>query len=170
MREILFRAKAINRTGYERSNYKNGDWVYGWLTKPPNPYCPDKLPAEMRNTDGVSGIDVDFDTVCQYTGLMDKNGVKIFEGDIVRDITERYISKEKKACGIAAVKFGKHEVQSDDPFCYGDAYGWYFDGNTVRETPIQYYGYNEYERDERYQFEVIGNIYDNPELLEVESE
>lgn len=166
MREILFRAKAINRIpGREyRTKYKNGDWVYGLLVKPRYPEFPE-LPAEMRNTDGVSGIEVDFDTIGQYTGLMDKNGVKVFEGDIVRDITERYISKEKKFFGIAVVKFGKHEVQSEDPFCYGDAYGWYFDGNTVRETPIQYYGYNEYERDERYQFEVVGNIYDNPELL-----
>ena len=163
MREILFRAKAVNRDpdGEYRTEYQNGDWVYGWITKPPNPYCPDKIPAEMRNTDGVSGIDVDFDTVGQYTGLKDKNGVLIFEGDIVRDITERYISKEEKFFGIAVVKFGKHDVQSDDPFCYGEAYGWYFDGNTVRETPIQYYGYSEFERDERYQFEVIGNIFDN---------
>ena len=164
MREILFRAKAINRTGYERSNYKNGDWVFGLIT---NLYNEEYgFPAEMVDANGISGIGVDYNTIGQYTGLKDKNGVKVFDGDIVRDTTERYIDKEKKFFGIAVVKFGKHEVQSDDPFCYGDAYGWYFDGNTVRETPIQYYGYNEYERDERYQFEVIGNIYDNPELLE----
>lgn len=34
MRDILFRGKAINRdSGYHRTNYKNGDWVYGLVTK-----------------------------------------------------------------------------------------------------------------------------------------
>lgn len=138
MREILFRAKAINRTGYERSNYKNGDWVYGWLTKPRNPLCPEKLPADMRDTDGVSGIDVDFDTVGQYTGLMDKNGVKIFEGDIVRigGVNYPVIFNTLGGCAEFALK-------DDVPF-----------GFDYINVPMK----------------VVGNIYDNPELLEEESE
>jgi uncharacterized phage protein (TIGR01671 family) len=164
MREIIFRGQ-LRRKG-EKVNMAGEPlpsiWKYGGVAQYGGGAVIYQAEPEIEK------FPVYADTVGQYTGLKDKHGVKVFEGDIVRDITE-HISKEKKSFGIAVVKFGKHDVQSDDSFCYGEAYGWYFDGNTVRETPIQYYGYNKYVRNERLQFEVIGNIYDNPELLEEES-
>lgn len=66
MKEILFRGKAVNRDkGYRRTEYKNGDWVYGLLTRPYDERF-ENLPAEMTNTLGISGIEVDHESVGQY--------------------------------------------------------------------------------------------------------
>lgn len=77
MREILLRAKAINRDSDReyRTSYKNGDWVYGLITEPYNAKC--GLSAETRNENGVTGIDVDHITIGQYTGIDDNNGKDI---------------------------------------------------------------------------------------------
>lgn len=97
MDEILFRAKVINRDckyGYSpnrRSSYKNGDWVYGLITKPYNKCFP-KLPAEMRNTDGVNGIEINHKTIGMWTGKLDCEENYIFENDILQDVdTGEYV-------------------------------------------------------------------------------
>ena len=84
---------------------------------------------------------VDIGTVGQYTGLKDKNGNKIFEGDIV----ERLWLGEKHIYRI----YYDNDIAS---FIGKDIYGLNF-------TTFDY---------DACEFEVIGNIYDNPELLEVE--
>lgn len=156
MRDILFRAKAINRdTDREyRTNYKNGDWVYGLITKPYNEEY--DFPAEMRNTDGVTGIEVDYKTIGQYTGLTDKNGTKIFNGDILQGDEYPYCSDgdynyyaevvwfDNGCCGfgLCTHKNPKSAVRGiSDGNCE-----WFEDFNSNN-------------------WSVIGNVYDNPELI-----
>ena len=83
MKEILFKAKRKGRadgTDYI-SPYKNGDWVYGLVTKQYKGHWAEELDDEMTDENGVSGITIDRETICEYTGLDDGLGQKIFEGD-----------------------------------------------------------------------------------------
>lgn len=154
-REILYRAKAINRDkGYHRTTYKNGDWVYGLVTRLYNEYF-ENLPAEMTNTAGVSGIEVDYKTVGQYTGLTDKNDRKIFEGDVVR-----LDNRSPKGSWTAVVEFGNPN----------GTYSWGYqlkriDGDEGFNPDILLW----IEMEETgATCEVIGNIHDNPEILKGE--
>lgn len=151
MREILFRAKAINRDkGYHRTEYKNGDWVYGLVTRLYNERF-ENLPAEMTNTSGVSGIEVDYKTIGQYTELTDKNKAKIFEGDIVR-CYDRNLDDEF----TAVVEFGNPN----------GAYNWGFQLRPITKTNFNTDILLWVEMEETGAFiEVIGNIHDNPELV-----
>ena len=153
MREILFRAKAINRDPrmQYRTDYKNGDWVYGLVSSDRKYH--DTQFTEMTNIDSVSGIDVDRETVCEYTGLTDRNGANIFEGDIVK-ITDKIVD----ATYYARVEFGNPNAQ----------YNWGFQLVPLCKTPFAVDILHWVDMEESGAFiEIIGNIYDNPELLEV---
>lgn len=147
MREILFRGKAINReNGIFRTNYKNGDWVYGLITRQYDERF-ENLPTEMRNTEGVTNIEVDYRSIGQFTGICDKNGTKIFEGDIIANdlntfvirigkYTPEYMSRVKydsNICGVYA-------------YCTKDKTSWHLPASIKT-------------------YQIIGNIHDNPELL-----
>lgn len=132
-REILFRGKHIH--AMDSNEHLNGTWVHGYLSD--KNYIYDKsLEGEFL---------VDEDTICQYTGLTDKNGKKIFEGDIVR---------YGEVCG--EVKFGLYE--SNWQICkYNQGFFVTFPKEYLLRNELGYW---------RNKIVVAGNVFDNPELLE----
>ena len=144
MREILFRGKSVN----------DGEWVFGSLvitTLEPVDDAPIKhyhiedmtigcFPNEFQS--GLSET-VDPNTVGQFTGLTDKNGKKIFEGDICQNT---------RTCEIVSVKW------------HGTMAGFVW---SKRKEKSHLFDFGELFRAYD-KYEVIGNIHDNPELLEVE--
>lgn len=163
MREILFRGKSEN----------DGQWAEGSLvitTIEPAGDAPIKHYHIEDMTIGVfpnefqSGLSetVDPETVGQFTGLTDKNGKKIFEGDILRaKVYETEIED--------SIAWGKHKVRTGNKI---DAV-WTVEHKIFNASC----GYFIYGKDRRFhrlltysvifnnECEVIGNIHDNPELL-----
>ncbi|MEE0839059.1 MAG: YopX family protein [Acutalibacteraceae bacterium] len=148
MREILFRGKQVD----------NGEWVEGDFCHPCN------IVFEAMGYDEVLGqkdvpVINDYavipETVGQYTGLTDKNGKKIFEGDIVKiayyfgwdDEQEKNVPEEEYISKVYSI--------DGCPFCVDLLH---CDGDM---SPIAWldWSYDDAE------IEVIGNIHDNPELL-----
>lgn len=130
-RKILFRGKRID----------NGEWIDGSLVIKGTQYF--IFTGETKNFRGMINwvwYEVDLETVCEYTGLTNKNGRKIFENDIV-GIYREY----RKEWDYGVVKYGEFNCS-----CCSGVYGWHFAEEDIRR-------YDEYE--------VIGNIFDNPELL-----
>ena len=151
-REILFKAKRID----------NGEWVEGSIitrrdTKRVFMVDIENITALRSVTTNYCdrydwrSVEVQADTICQYTGLTDKNGNKIWENDVVKKgfytnyewfaNSEEYIGKvEYEDCAWNII-YNKNGDKYVCPICMAIEYG-----------------------DAEY-FEVIGNIFDNPELL-----
>lgn len=144
MREILFKAKQID----------NGEWIEGSLIDLDidSGYCyivqPYKkasiLPIIFLITDRMKLVDPE--TLCQFTGLCDKNGKRIWENDIV------FVTDENNCSGQISTGIG------DVIFIEGM---WYIDGRPQEGL---------YDINKVFQIEVIGNAFDNQELLQEESD
>ena len=136
MREILFRAKRLT----------DRKWTYGDFTE-----VVGDCPRILSNED-VTMYAVIPETVGQYTGLKDKNGKKIFEGDIVR-LTDEHNETE----WTAVVVFGNPN---------GD-YNWGWQLNAIEEFDGNKDILLWVDMEESGVYcEIIGNVYDNSELLE----
>ena len=144
MREILFRGQTRRYGEKVRLNGKKikSNWVYGGIF-PQNKGGDFAIIYQQEPT--VEKYPVYADTVGQYTGFKDKDGTKIFEGDIV-EFTD----------------------------FNGDTtpYEVFYDGNNgkfaIAENGNRNFddGFELFERNEYFKwFTVIGNVYDNPELL-----
>ena len=149
MDRYLYKAKRIN----------NGEWVTGSLLTCEDGTCKIATSLLEVKTNGpilVCAYDVDRDTICQCTGLKDKNGKLIWENDIVH----KPFYTDYDAYANSEAYTGR--IQYEDG-------GWSVeitksDGNVCVSPIIDMIAYS---KDIEY-FEVIGNIFDNPELLESE--
>ena len=136
MREILFKAKRID----------NGKWVEGYVVRKHGLY----FIYDIVNSDSCRQniYEIDPETLCQFTGLCDKNGNKIWENDIVL-VAENVYSTVKFGLYHEAMKSERtHQgfyLESMDNYYYREELGYW-----AKESAV------------------VGNIFDNPELLQEE--
>lgn len=129
-REILFRGKRKD----------NGEWTFGSLVIHKDILWKNQKYYYIETDTGEDRLEIIPETISQYTGLDDKNGKQIFEGDIIKYVDEKT---------SYTVMF--------DPTGY-----WCLDGNGARNSEMLIY-FDDYKY-----IEVIGNIYENEKLLRKE--
>ena len=135
MREILFRGQMRKKGEKVRLDGSpvDGIWVFGGVSQ----FNGGERAIIYQTEPCIEKFPVYGDTVGQYTGLTDKNGKKIFEGDIVRYGTDIYEVVFETRCGCGYFGIKMYHIET-----------W----NFCNITPANL-------------MEIIGNIHDNPELL-----
>lgn len=161
MREILFKAKRID----------NGEWIIGNLVSSEDaeqgwetiiiPTFDSNMFTQGGEKEDL-GVEnwhrVDKSTVCQFTGLTDKNGNKIWENDIVQweDFdADEFISVIRYDEENARFVFDDYGIE-----CYLMEDEWYENPSVFEKIATK--GFDDFYA---FGFEVIGNVFDNPELL-----
>lgn len=147
-REILFKAKRID----------NGEWVEGCIVIDQSRLDRFKYRIQPIESGVLYAPPIDPDTLCQYTGFTDKNGKKIWENDILRYSYDYD--------GSPFLKDGEEIKYRAGAVFWSEWRGsWAVCGRGNKKcTNNDVFKYNRNPN----RTEVIGNIFDNPELLEVD--
>lgn len=150
MREILFKAKGTT----------TGKWYEGFLVALNEDCC------HIKDDKGAVYY-CDINTICQYTGLTDKNGNKIWENDIIR--TQKFTDKphsrnfkEKDFVGVVTYK-----IYSTNNFNNPSIPNHNYEAKWEVKLTENVGKFSYCSKSKFYDCEVIGNRFDNTELLEV---
>lgn len=156
-REILFRGKSV----------ETNDWVYGSYILEKYGNTSYICYFEYGTFVTIKQVEVIPETVGEFTGMTDKNGIKIFKGDIVRtqpfyDRPYSKTRKEKQFLGI--VEYYIKTFRNPDSPTNGQKYDSFWWVNIGEDTGK----YNHYSWTRFWNCEIVGNKFDNPELLSKE--
>lgn len=155
MREILFRGKQVTDKkwvvgGIDTVTDENKTYICRRARYRPDTRDWDTAEYYEKNPHYTrADIEVVPATVGQFTGLIDKNGKKIFEGDIVK-------TKYGRLCIVVWYSSPAH-------------IGWDLEPINTTENVVRTNCPDSYDIYKRENLEIVGNIYDNPELLEGQS-
>lgn len=157
-REILFRGKSV----------ETNEWVYGSYILEKYGNTPYICYFEYGTFVNIKQVEVIPETVGEFTGMTDKNGTKIFEGDIVKtqpflDRPDSAKRKSKQFLGI--VKHIIHTFKGNE-FFPEQKYNSYWQVKIMEDTGK--YNYCSWSR--FWNCEVVGNKFDNPELIKEEKQ